>query len=195
MKLLFGNGYNDRKYQVFKNKRPTREYDLWHSMLKRCYDKKTHLVRPTYKNTEMSEKFKSYTYFHEWCQEQIGFSNTNFSMDKDLITKGNKIYSEDSCLFVPYDINGCLTKADDVRGDYPIGVHFSVRNKINPYKAEISIRKKKISLGYYDCPIKAFNAYKIAKERHIKDLAERYRHCIDPKAYLALMNYSVEITD
>lgn len=194
MYLLFGHGFNDRKYPAFINKRPTRKYDLWHSMIKRCYDSKTHSIRPTYLDVEMSENFKSFSYFHDWCNNQIGFENSCFDLDKDLLIKGNTIYSEDTCLFVPYEINGCLTNAKRFRGDLPIGV-CRANNKTNPYNASISINKKRISLGYYDCPIKAFNAYKLAKEDRIKGLAERYKNEIDPRAYNALMNYKVEITD
>ena len=41
----------------------------------------------------------------------------------------------------------------------------------------------------------AFRAYKEAKESYIKDLAYKYRHQIDVRAYNALMNYQVEVTD
>jgi len=194
MYLLFGQGFNDRKYRAFGEKRPLREYDLWHSMLKRCYDEKTHSRRPTYINTEMSDNFKNYSYFYEWCHDQIGFTDTSFDLDKDLLFKGNSIYSEDNCVFIPYEINGCLTNAKRFRGDLPLGVNLA-NNKKNPYCASISINKKRIALGHYDCKIKAFNAYKNAKEDRVKSLAEKYKHEIDLRAYNALINYQVEITD
>ena len=50
-------------------------------------------------------------------------------------------------------------------------------------------------LGLFDTPEKAFQAYKIAKENYLKELAEKYKSQIDPRAYDALMNYQVEITD
>ena len=54
---------------------------------------------------------------------------------------------------------------------------------------------RKKSLGYFTCPIDAFNAYTAAKEEHIKYMANIYKDQIDPRAYDALMNYRVEITD
>ena len=39
------------------------------------------------------------------------------------------------------------------------------------------------------------NAERQAKERIIRDLAEKYRDQIDVRAYSALMNYTVEMTD
>lgn len=41
----------------------------------------------------------------------------------------------------------------------------------------------------------AFASYKQEKERVMRALALRYRDDIDPRAYDALMNYTVEITD
>ena len=43
--------------------------------------------------------------------------------------------------------------------------------------------------------IEAFNAYKQAKEAFIKEQANKWKSEIDPRAYEALMNYTVEITD
>ena len=50
-------------------------------------------------------------------------------------------------------------------------------------------------LGYFNTEIEAFNAYKQAKENYIKELANKWKDQIDPRAYEALMNYTVEITD
>ena len=38
-------------------------------------------------------------------------------------------------------------------------------------------------------------SYKDAKESFVKEQAEKWKGKIDPRAYKALMNYQVEITD
>ena len=192
MRLTYGVGFNDRKYKTTIDGRPTREYSLWMSMLYRCYNEESHKLFPTYTGCTVHEFFHSYSNFYEWCQDQIGF-DCGFELDKDLLVKGNKIYSKDLCLFLPRKLNGVLTKSNAARGDLPIGVSFN--KQVGRYMAQIKMFKKCYGLGYFDNPIDAFNAYKAAREEHVKNVANIYKDQIDPRAYDALMNYRVEITD
>ena len=174
----------------------TREYTIWDNMLARCYSEEARSKHPTYIDCTVSENFKYYTYFYEWCQEQIGFNNDNWHLDKDILVKGNKVYSEDTCIFLPREINNLFTTRVRFRGDSPIGVHFS--NGKGKYVAQISDGKAKSNrtyLGLFDDEYSAFCAYKQAKELHIKELANKWEGGIDDRAYNALMNYQVEITD
>ena len=60
---------------------------------------------------------------------KIGFDNHGngnpFQLDKDLLVKGNKVYNESTCVFLPKEINSVLTKSTASRGDYLIGVCWS----------------------------------------------------------------------
>ena len=47
----------------------------------------------------------------------------------------------------------------------------------------------------FNTEIEAFNAYKQTKESYLKELANKWKDKIDARAYNALMNYQVEITD
>ena len=176
------------------NSRNTKEYALWYSMLTRCYSDAYKSKYPTYEGCEASENFKSYEYFYEWCNEQVGFGNKGFDLDKDLLVKGNKVYSEDSCIFLPSEINLSLIKSTASRGKYPIGVYWSKRDKA--FVAMVCKNKgKQEYLGYFKTEIEAFRAYKQAKETFIKEQANKFKSQIDERAYNALMNYTVEITD
>ena len=105
--------------------------------------------------------FKSYEYFYEWCQNQIGFSNQGWHLDKDLWIKGNKVYSEDSCIFLPHEINSLLTKRTASKGKHLIGVYWNKTNKA--LRAMVSKNKgKQDHLGYYSTELEAFNACKQA---------------------------------
>ena len=50
-------------------------------------------------------------------------------------------------------------------------------------------------LSVFNTEIEAFNAYKQAKETFVKELTNKWKRQIDSRAYNALMNYTVDITD
>ena len=191
---VYGVGVSGTKYPITINGVHTKEYALWYSMLKRCYNDTYKKKHPTYEGCEVSDNFKSYEYFYEWCNEQIGFGNEGFELDKDLLTKGNKVYSETTCVFLPQEINTLLVKNTASRGDHLIGVSWSKTNKA--FKAMVRRNKGKPEyLGYFNTELEAFNAYKQAKEIFIKEQANNWKSQIDIRAYNALMNYEVEIDD
>ena len=195
---VFGVGVAGTKYPITVNGVNTKEYILWADMLRRCYSDSFKKKQPTYEGCEVSDKFKSYEYFYEWCNNQIGFSNDGdgnpFHLDKDLLIKGNKVYNENVCVFLPQEINSLLTKRTASRGEHLIGVYWSKTNKA--FVAQVNKNKgKQEFLGYFKTELEAFNAYKKAKESFIKEQANKFKSQIDPRAYEALMNYTVEITD
>ena len=191
---VYGVGIVGTKYPTVINGVQTKEYNLWQHMLKRCYSDKYQKKYPTYKGCEVSDNFKSYEYFYEWCHSQIGFGNEGWHLDKDLLIKGNKVYSEDSCVFIPSEINSLLIKCTASRGEHLIGVYWS--KTANAFVARVSRNKGGSEhLGLFNTEIEAFNAYKQAKENHIKELANKWKGKIDERAYEALMKYEVSIDD
>lgn len=195
---VHGIGVVGNKYPSRVNGVVTKEYILWQSMLQRCYSTTLKKKYPTYESCEVSENFKYYEYFYEWCHKQIGFgadgNGNSFQLDKDLLVKGNKVYSETICVFLPNEINSLLTKRTASRGEYLIGVSWSETNKAFMARVNKNTGKSK-HLGYYNTELEAFNAYKQAKESFIKEQANKWKGKIDIRAYNALMNYQVEITD
>ena len=191
---VYGVGVVGAKYPTKVSGVLTKEYKLWNSMLRRCYSDNSKKKYPTYEGCEVSENFKSYGYFYEWCQKQVGFGNGGWHLDKDLLIKGNKIYSESTCVFLPSEINSLLVKSDKIRGEHLIGVCWHKRGKA--FVARVSKNKGRLEyLGTFKTEIEAFNAYKQAKEAFIKEQAEKWKSQIDERAYNALMNYTVEIDD
>ena len=191
---VFGVGVLGTKYPTKINGVQTKEYVLWKEMLRRCYSDSLKKRYPTYIDCEVSDKFKSYEYFYEWCHKQVGFGVDGFELDKDLLVKGNKVYSEYSCVFIPAEINTLLIKCTASRGEHPIGVCWNKTKK--SFVAHVSKNKGKLEyLGLFKTEIEAYNAYKQAKESFIKEQANKFKSQIDDRAYNALMNYTVEITD
>lgn len=83
-------------------------------------------------------------------------------MDKDILKEGNKIYHEDYCVLVPYQLNAFLTLRGAARGAYPIGVTY---HKIErKFVSQINIGGKLQKLGGFRTADEAHQAYKAAKE-------------------------------
>ena len=188
-----GVGIVGTKYPTVINGVKTKEYVLWCRMLQRCYSDEFKKKRPTYEGCEASENFKSYEHFYEWCNSQVGFKD-GFHLDKDLLVKGNKVYSENTCIFIPKEINSLLTKCDASRGGHLIGVYWCNTN--NAFVAKVRRNKgKQEHLGLFKTEIEAFKAYKQAKESFIKEQSNKWKGKIDIRAYNALMNYEVSTDD
>ena len=191
---VYGVGIVGTKYPISEGGVLTKEYGLWNNMLQRCYYDTYKKKYQTYKDCEVSENFKSYEYFYEWCNKQVGFNNKDWQMDKDLLVKGNKVYSESTCVFIPAEINSLLIKCTASRGEHLVGVYWCKTAKA--FVARVNRNKGGSEhLGLFKTEIEAFNAYKTAKESFVKEQANKWKDKIDPRAYEALMNYTVEITD
>jgi hypothetical protein len=181
--------YVDGKYSVRYEGKYTKEYCLWQNILRRCYSKVFKDKYPTYLDCTVSENFKHFQYFAEWCNNQTGFGLEGFQIDKDILAKQNKAYSEDTCVFVPRRINMLLVDRAASRGEYPIGTHYCERH--GKFIAQMSKNGKNKKLGSHDTQIEAQVAYKLAKEAYVKEVVEEYKNSIDIRVYDTLMKWEI----
>ena len=144
-----------------------------------------------YIDSSIQSGWEDFNSFYSWAKLQKGHDKDSWQLDKDILQKGNKNYSEDLCCFVPLEINVAFTKSNKKRGQYPIGVS----KRGDKYVAQVGGTKNKVYLGSYGSPEEAFVVYKKAKEDNLKSLAEKYKIDLDPRVYNAIVSYEVEITD
>lgn len=185
---LCGVGILGGRFDIRENGIMKREYRLWSSMMNRCYDKTYQRRFPTYRDCEVSEYFKCYDNFYVWCNEQKGFKEQLWQLDKDLLVPNNKLYSEETCTFLPVSINLAIVKPAKVR-NLPVGV--SLSNDGRYFVARISRYGKCDNLGGFKNLEAAKQAYLCAKKNYLLDLANKYRGLISERAYEALVNYEV----
>ena len=189
-KRVLGVGIDDYDGCVCSGNNTLQSYLTWRRMLARCYDDNYHKKFPTYKNCKICNEWLMFSNFKKWFDENY---IDNYALDKDILIKGNKLYSPETCCFVPTEINALLIKHDCKRGKYPIGV--TKREKT--YAARLNIKTKLKYLGVFNTPELAFQAYKVAKEKYIKEIACEYydKGKITKKVRDALMRYEVDIND
>lgn len=189
--IVCGVGYLGTKKDMILAPSKTVEYFAWHNMISRCYSEDIHSKRPTYQDCSVCDEWKCFATFKEWFDNQVYFNG--WKLDKDILVKGNKVYSPDTCCFVPNEVNVLFTKRQNCRGELPIGVKYSESRR--RYKSSVSRDNNGVFLGYYSTSEEAFQAYKVAKEAWIKEVADNWKDKLDPKVYNALYKYEVEITD
>lgn len=198
-KSVLGVGFiGEGKYKVWENDKKTKCYTTWYGMLQRCFDEECKLKHNTYLGVTVCEEWLNYQNFAKWYYKNYyEIEGQRMELDKDILVKGNKIYSPETCVFVPHNINVLFTKSDKIRGEYPIGVNLCC----NKFRARCGVydfknNKKKLKhLGLYNTVGKAFATYKQFKEKYIKEVADYYKEQIPQKLYDAMYNYQVEITD
>ena len=193
------NGFlGEGKYNTKENGKKTKCYQTWFNMLIRCYDDEYKNKKTTYKDATVCEEWHNFQNFAKWYEENYyGVKDEEMQLDKDILIKGNKIYSPQTCVFVPKRINDLFVDKKKNRGDCPIGVSYSKMH--NLYKAEVTITKNKkaghIFLGLYNTKEEAFYVYKQYKENIIKQVADEYRPYIPRELYEAMYRWEVDIND
>ena len=188
-----GKGYlGEGKYSCVTDKKC---YSYWVGMISRCYNPKSIEKYPTYIGCEVCEEWLNFQNFAEWYYKNYyEIEDKTMCLDKDILVKGNKIYSPSTCIFVPNEINLIFVKNNSKRGNLPIGVSW---NKIcNKYTAQCCDGYRKIILlGYFDNIDEAFSSYKQFKEKTIKKMADEYKPYIPSRLYKAMYEYEVEMDD
>lgn len=185
--LVHGYGIKGKEStQDLDGKRLT-SYSVWSDMLRRCYSPEMLLKNPTYADCTVCPDWMLYKNFKEWFNLN---HKENTCLDKDILVRGNKVYSPETCVFVPQEINKLLITRKAKRGEYPIGVCL---HKCGKFVAS----GKSIYAGLHNTVEEAFLAFKSAKEINIREVALRHftNKSISEDIYIALMNWSIKVED
>ncbi len=201
---VFGVGIVGNKYEIRdKDGNISKEYLIWRRMIERCYSTNLRNSKnKTYSDCQVCTEWLYFPNFFEWLHSQNNFSKWfygNYMIDKDIIEKGNKIYSPDKCCLVPYYINMLFTKHDSKRGKYPLGVIYNKARECFDVRVNDGVitGKKSIHLTRFSTPEEAFYKYKELKEKiiRIRAIQEYSQGNITKECFNGMLKYRVEITD
>ena len=193
-KSVYGVGYLGNT-KTTENGKIKDSYSTWSSMMKRCYSKNYQEKYTSYIGCTVCDEWLCYENFEKWYDDNYySIDNKRMCLDKDILIKGNKLYSPNTCVFVPNDINTLFIKRDKYRGKFPIGVCLD-KNK-NKYVSNCNNENgENHFIGIFSTPDDAFKAYKDYKESVIKNVAIKYKNQIPYKLYEAMIQYVVEEND
>jgi hypothetical protein len=179
-KLVCGFGINDADYPVqpkINGKQAACPiYTIWKGMLARCYS----LNLPAYKGCSVCPEWISFMNFREWVISQ----DWKFMhLDKDLLVRGNRIYSQAACIFIPQALNKFIIEKPSSMGRWPTGVSWHKRERVFRANCSNPFTGKFEHLGCFDCPDAAHEAWRAKKHEHALKLAAQQT---DPRIAKAL---------
>ena len=104
-KTVHGMGFiGVGKHKVSVKGKDTKLYRDWSSMMGRGYSENYKSKYPTYEDCTVCEDWHNFQVFGDWATSQE-FYGLGYQLDKDILVKGNKVYSPDVCCYVPQRIN------------------------------------------------------------------------------------------
>lgn len=183
---FFGEGPHPSKIDKVTQK----PYQVWRGMLERCYTAAAQEKFPTYIGCTVSEEWLNFQVFAQWFNDQD--KPADWELDKDILFRGNKLYSAETCALVPLHVNSLLILKPRHRGAHPIGTYQAGERF---YAQMTTPENAHVHLGSYATSEEAFHAYKVAKEAFIQKTALQWQQLLDPAVFTALMNYRVNIND
>lgn len=191
-RLAYGVGiYKKGKNPASISGRPTKPYYTWRNMLERCYDSKCQEKYPTYIGCSVCDEWLNFQVFAEWYETNHPKDCNKYHLDKDLKALGNKVYSPETCLFVPTAVNLFTTDSSAARGSCMIGVTwYKPTEKFMSY-CKNPFTKKQENLGHFHNELQAHLAWRkrkselayelamIQENQEVRDALLRWRDALD----------------
>ena len=181
IKPLYGVGINDVCLPTRVGNVRDRAYQHWKSLIERCYSDKYHSRQSSYIDCEVCDEWKYFSNFKKWFEKNYV---DGYQLDKDILVKGNKIYSPNTCCFVPKDINAAFQFAR-------INANNGITESKKGFVVTVNMYNKKVIVGTFSNIDDARDAYISAKRDYAYELADKHyvQGEISRKIYNAILNY------
>lgn len=178
-KTLYDTGYmGEGKYSSYNS---PLAHESWRGIFRRVYCLKSLFKYPTYIGCSVHEDWHNFQNFAKWFEENYV---KGWKIDKDILIKGNKIYSPDTCCFVPHEINmkfivPPLNKHGLPRGIQPINGKYLVEVRSIDQKR---IYSRFLTIGESQ---KFWQSHRV---NIIRELAEKFKNELNIKVYNKLIS-------
>ena len=159
----------------------THLYSSWERMLCRCYNPEYHKRRPTYKDVSCDESWLNFQNFAKWFSENQYRVDEELHLDKDILVKGNKIYSSEACCLVPERINSMFANLDKM-------INRKMPKRGNKYAVYISSKY----IGLYSTENEAKEVYLNESLKHNLSLLDEYRDVIPSELFEKIKTRLIE---
>ena len=168
----------------------TEEYRAWAHMLRRVYDTKMHIIQPYYKGMEVCEEWHNFQNFAEWYTSHRNYG-LGFELDKDILSGGDKIYSPETCMLLPKEINASLIVKPTTKGKkLPTGVTRTKNKVVNRYRVRVRGLLPNELYCYANTVEEAAVKSLEAKDIRLMQLVEKYKRYLDDCEIEAILNFN-----
>lgn len=166
--FVYGFGINDlpnlvqgtEDYQCYRN---------WSWILNRCFSESYKKREPNYINFKVSEHWARLSTFQKWWK--LNYVE-GWNLDKDVLGKGEeKIYSPETCCFIPTYINSAFTRLVS-KSKYALGVGKSRNPRLSPYEAILLEGGTRC----FQTIEEAHKCWQLSKIKHCHGLIQRYKN-------------------
>lgn len=179
-KKVCGEAINDLQGEKLPNIKQLRY--IWKNMVKRCVSKDYQEKHRCYKDVKICDEWLVFSNFYEWALLKY---KDGFCLDKDILCGvGKKIYSPNTCCFIPPELNNSITSLRLNIKDENVGIY----EKDGRYYPYLSIKNSKKNLGSYTNKNDAILARRKAKKDFVYKLAYKYKDVIEDKVFNALID-------
>ena len=176
------------KHKTRINGKMTKTYLAYKALFCRCYNPVTHKNQPEYTDCTVHEIWHNWQNFADWYESHESFG-LGYELDKDLLVRGNKVYSPETCVMIPVELNNLISNPAPSKLGFPNGV--GKKKGANQYHVRVGGGKNRKYVGGYYSIEEASAAYVEAKERYVKNKALEWANRIEWEAFVQLMNWTV----
>lgn len=156
-----GVGYaTGTEQEPFSPQDNVRAYEIWTAMINRCYSRGGGMR--SYKDVEVAEEWHNFTNFLAWYKKEVYDGSIirryQLALDKDLFGGNSRMYSPETCCFLPKSINSILVgidfddyTRDSAKRVYHLEVQLSSYGRVLSSRAReyLSEKVRNYSLKYY----------------------------------------------
>jgi hypothetical protein len=178
---ILGVGYiGVGKYKASDdNKKHNKIYLTWYCMFQRCYSELHQIKAKTYKDCSVVEEWHNFQNFAQWYEDNWKpWMDNKWQLDKDILVKGNKVYSPETCAFVPREINVVFVNNLTIPLLSKRGNHY------------YPMYKKK-HIGKFDNYEEALKMFFMYKQQHIDSLTDKWEDKLDERLFNTLKNFKL----
>lgn len=156
-------------------------WSSWYNMMSRCYGLQSR--KKGHENCLVCKEWHiPFVYYKWWIDNYYEIGNEQMDLDKDILKKGNYIYSPKYAMYVPHRINTLFEQ-----------ITCKINYKNGKYVLNFGGKEKRIEK--FDTELEAKQRWIEYKTKLIRDCAAQYKGKIPDRLYNAMIEWKIELSD